>query len=156
MSINVTLIIQMLVFACFVWFTMSFVWPPLQKALAARQAKIAEGLAAGERGQRELELAHHRAVDELKEAKHQANEIIEKASLRAAQIIEEAKEQAKIQADHAAKVAADHLVQEVNRARETLHKEIGRLAVAGAEKILKQEIDESRNRLLIDDLIQEI
>ena len=156
MTLNVTLLIQMLVFACFVWFTMSFVWPPLQKALTARQAKIAEGLAAGERGQRELELAHHRAVDELKEAKHQANEIIEKASLRAAQIIEEAKEQAKIQADHAAKVAAEHLVQEVNRAREALHKELGRLAVAGAEKILKHEIDKSRNLLLIDQLIQEI
>lgn len=156
MTLNVTLLIQMLVFACFVWFTMTFVWPPLQKALAARQAKIAEGLAAGERGQRELELAHHRSVDELKEAKHQANEIVEKASLRAAQIIEEAKEQAKIQADHAARIAAEHLVQEVNRARATLHKDVGRLAVAGAEKILKHEIDESRNRLLIDQLIQEI
>lgn len=156
MSINVTLIIQMLVFACFVWFTMTFVWPPLQKALEARQAKIAEGLAAAERGQRELELAHHRALDELKEAKHQANEIIEKASFRAAQIVEEAKEQAKIQAEHAAKVAGEHLMQEVNRARASLHKEIGKLAVIGAEKILKREIDESRNRLLIDDLIEEI
>lgn len=156
MDINLTLIVQMLVFACFVWFTMSFVWPPLQKALADRQAKIAEGLAAAERGQRELELANHRAVDELKEAKHQANEVIEKASLRAAQIIEEAKEQAKIQADHAAKIAAEHLVQEVNRARETLHKEVGRLAVAGAEKILKREIDASCNSLLLDGLIEEI
>lgn len=156
MSINVTLIIQMLVFACFVWFTMKFVWPPLQKALEARQAKIAEGLAAAERGQRELELAHHRALDELKEAKHQANEIIEKASLRAAQIIEEAKEQSKIQTEHAAKLAGEHLAQEVNRARATLRKEVGKLAVAGAEKILKIEIDEARNRILIDDLIEEI
>ena len=156
MDINATLIIQMLVFACFVRFTMTFVWPPLQKALAARQAKIAEGLAAAERGQRELELSHHRALDELKEAKHQANQIIEKASFRATQIIEEAKEQAKIQTDHAAKVAAEHLVQEVNRARASLHKEIGKLAVAGAEKILKNEIDAARNHLLIDDLIAEI
>lgn len=156
MSINVTLIIQMLVFACFVWFTMAFVWPPLQKALAARQSKIAEGLAAAERGQRELELAHHRALDELKEAKHQANEIIEKASFRAAQIIEESKEQAKIQTEHAAKIAAEHLGQEINRARATLQKEIGKLAVAGAEKILKHEIDSARNHLLIDDLIEEI
>ncbi|PJD92380.1 MAG: F0F1 ATP synthase subunit B [Legionella sp.] len=156
MSINVTLIIQMLVFGCFVWFTMKFVWPPMQKALAERQSKIAEGLAAAERGRRELELAQHRVLDELKDAKHQANEIIEKASLRAAQIIEEAKEQAKVQTDHAAKVAAEHLVQEVNRARDALHKEIGKLALIGAEKILKHEIDESRNHFLINDLIAEI
>ena len=135
---------------------MAFVWPPLQKALAARQSKIAEGLAAAERGQRELELAHHRALDELKEAKHQANEIIEKASFRAAQIIEESKEQAKIQTEHAAKIAAEHLGQEINRARATLQKEIGKLAVAGAEKILKHEIDSARNHALIDDLIEEI
>ena len=103
-----------------------------------------------------MELAHHRAVDELKEAKRQAAEVIEKASLRATQIIEEAKEQAKIQAEHAAKIAAEHLAQEVNRAREALHKEIGKLAVAGAEKILKHEIDVSRNRALLDSLIEEI
>lgn len=156
MSINVTLIIQMLVFGCFVWFTMKFVWPPMQKALAERQSKIAEGLAAAERGRRELELAQHRVIDELQGAKHQANEIIEKASLRAAQIIEEAKEQAKVQTEHAAKVAAEHLVQEVNRARAALHKEVGKLALIGAEKILKREIDESRNQALIDDLIEEI
>ena len=156
MSINVTLIIQMLVFAAFVWFTMTYVWPPMQKALAERQAKIAEGLAAAERGRRELELAQHRVIDELKDAKHQANDIIEKASLRAAQIIEESKQHAQAQSEHAAKVAADHLVQEVNRARESLQKEIGRLAVAGAEKILKREIDEPRNRQLIDNLIEEI
>ncbi len=156
MSINVTLIIQMLVFLAFVWFTMTFVWPPLQKALAERQSKIAEGLAAAERGRRELELAQHRVLDELKDAKHQANEIIEKASLRAAQIIEEAKALARTQTDHAAKVAAEHLAQEVSRAREALHKDIGRLAIIGAEKILKREIDEAHNRLLINDLIEEI
>lgn len=156
MSINVTLIIQMLVFAAFVWFTMKFVWPPLQKALADRQAKIAEGLAAAERGRRELELAQHRVIDELKDAKHQANEIIEKASVRAAQIVEEAKEHARTQSEHAAKLAAEHLTQEVSRARETLQKEIGRLAITGAEKILKREIDESHNRLLLDNLIEEI
>ena len=156
MSINVTLIIQMLVFLAFVWFTMTFVWPPLQKALAERQSKIAEGLAAAERGRRELELAQHRIIDELKDAKHQANEIIEKASLRAAQLIEEAKEHARTQTEHAAKVAAEHLAQEVSRARETLQKDIGRLAIIGAEKILKREVDEAHNRLLIDDLIEEI
>lgn len=156
MSINVTLIIQMLVFAVFVWFTMKFVWPPLQKALADRQSKIAEGLAASERGRRELELTQHRVIDELKKAKHQANDIIEKASVRGAQIVEEAKEHARQQTEHAAKVAAEHLVQEVSRARDSLQKEIGHLAIVGAEKILKREIDESRSRILIDSLIEEI
>ena len=156
LSINATLLIQMLVFAAFVWFTMTFVWPPLQKALAERQAKIAEGLSAAERGRRELELAQHRALDEMKEAKHQANEIIEKANIRGAQLIEEAKEQARIQAEHAAKLAVEHLNQEVNRARASLQKEIANLAVAGASKILKRDINEQENRRLLDLLIEEI
>ncbi len=97
MNINLTLVIQMLVFAAFVWFTMKFVWPPLAKALEERQDKIAEGLAAGERGKKELELAQHRIKDDLKAAKIQASEIIEKATKRAAQLIEVAKEDAILQ-----------------------------------------------------------
>lgn len=156
MNINLTLVIQMLVFAAFVWFTMKFVWPPLQKALDERQRKIAEGLSAAERGRRELELAQHRITDDIKHAKIQAAEIIEKANFRAAQLIEEAKEEARQQVEHQAKVASEHLAQEVNRAKESLRKEIGRLAVAGAEKILMREIDEKRSSLLIDNLIEEI
>lgn len=156
MEINLTLVIQMLVFAAFVWFTMKFVWPPLQKALEERQGKIADGLAAAERGRRELELAQHRVTDEIKHAKAQASEIIEKANFRATQLIEEAKDDARQQADHLAKVAKEHIVQEVNRARDALRKDVGRLAVAGAEKILMREIDEQRNSVLIDNLIEEI
>ncbi|MDP3562317.1 MAG: F0F1 ATP synthase subunit B [Legionellaceae bacterium] len=156
MEINLTLVIQMLVFAAFVWFTMKFVWPPLQKALEERQSKIADGLAAAERGRRELELAQHRVTDEIKHAKAQAAEIIEKANFRAAQLVEEAKDDARQQADHLAKVASEHIVQEVNRARDALRKDVGRLAVAGAEKILMREIDEQRNSVLIDNLIEEI
>ena len=156
MGINLTLVIQMLVFATFVWFTMAFVWPPLQKALEERQNKIAEGLAAAERGRRELELAQHRVTDEMKNAKVHASEIIEKANLRAVQLIEEAKDVARQQAEHLAKVANEHIAQEVNRAKDTLRKDVGRLAVAGAEKILMREIDEARNSVLIDNLIEEI
>ncbi len=95
MSINVTLVIQMLVFATFVWFTMKFVWPPLVKAMEERQDKIADGLASAERGRKELELAQYRVKDELKQAKVQASEIIEKANRRATQLIEEAKQETK-------------------------------------------------------------
>lgn len=156
MDINLTLIIQMLVFAAFVWFTMKFVWPPLAKALEERQDKIADGLSAAERGRKELELAQHRVRDELKHAKAQANEIIEKASRRANQLIEEAKEAAKLEAQKQAKLAHDQLLQEVNHAKEGLRKQVAQLAIAGAEKILMKEIDEQANSKLLDKLIEEI
>ncbi|KTC94622.1 F0F1 ATP synthase subunit B [Legionella erythra] len=156
MDINLTLIIQMLVFAAFVWFTMKFVWPPLAKALEERQDKIADGLSAAERGRKELELAQHRVRDELKHAKAQANEIIEKANRRANQLIEEAKEAAKLEAQKQAKLAHDQLLQEVNHAKEGLRKQVAQLAIAGAEKILMKEIDEQANSKLLDKLIEEI
>lgn len=156
MEINLTLVVQMLVFAAFVWFTMKFVWPPLTKALEERQDKIADGLAAAERGQRELQLAQHRVKDELKQAKIQASDIIEKAHRRAGQMIEEAKDDARSEAQKLAKAAEEQISQEVNRAKDTLRKQVAALAVAGAEKILKREIDEQANRALLDNLIKEI
>ena len=156
MNINLTLVVQMLVFAVFVWFTMKFVWPPLVKALEERQEKIADGLAAAERGRRELELAQHRAKDEMKQAKVQSAEIVEKANRRAAQIIDEAKDDARQEAQKLAKIAEEHISQEVNRAKDGLRKQVAALAVAGAEKILVREIDEQANRALLDNLIKEI
>lgn len=146
----------MLVFAVFVWFTMKFVWPPLEKALQERQDKISDGLAAAERGQRELELAQHRVKDEMKQAKAQAAEIIEKANRRASQIVEEAKDDARDEAQKVTKIAKEQLDQEVNRARDALRKQLASLAVAGAEKILHHEIDEKANSALLDNLIEEI
>ena len=156
MNINLTLVVQMLVFAVFVWFTMKFVWPPLVKALEERQAKIADGLAAAERGRRELELAQHRAKDEMKQAKVQSAEIVEKANRRAAQIVDEAKDDARQESQKLAKIAEEHISQEVNRAKDGLRKQVAALAVAGAEKILVREIDEQANRALLDNLIKEI
>jgi F-type H+-transporting ATPase subunit b len=156
LDINLTLIVQMLVFATFVWFTMKFVWPPLQKALEDRAHKIADGLAAAERGHRELELTQQRIIEEMKVAKAKSAEIIDKANFRATQLVEEAKEDAQKQASHVAKVANEHLQQEINRAKDSLRKDVGRLAVAGAEKILMREIDEKQNGVLIDNLIEEI
>ena len=156
MNINLTLVVQMLVFAVFVWFTMKFVWPPLVKALDERQEKIADGLAAAERGRRELELAQHRAKDEMKHAKVQSAEIVEKANRRAGQIIDEAKEDARAEAQQMAKIAQEHIAQEVNRAKDGLRKQVAALAVSGAEKILMREIDAAANRALLDQLIEEI
>lgn len=156
MDINFTLIVQMLVFASFVGFTMKFVWPPLAKALEERQNKIADGLSAAERGRKELELAQHRVKDELKHAKAQAAEIVEKATRRAAQLIEEARDEAKLEAQRQAKLAQEQLQQEVNRAKDSLRKRVAELAVAGAELILKKEIDASANSHLLDNLIKEI
>jgi F-type H+-transporting ATPase subunit b len=151
-----TLVVQMLVFAAFVWFTMKFVWPPLTKALEERQDKIADGLAAAERGRKELELAQHRVKDDLKHAKVQAADIIEKAARRATQIIDEAKEEARQEALKLAKNAQEQIAQEVNRAKDTLRKQVAVLAIAGAEKILMREIDEKANSVLLDNLIEEI
>ena len=156
MDINLTLVVQMLVFGAFVWFTMKFVWPPLSKALEERQEKIADGLAAAERGRRELELAQHRVKDDMKQAKVQASDILEKANRRAVQIIEEAKDDARQEAQKLAKIAEEQISQEVNRAKDTLRKQVAALAVAGAEKILMREIDEQANRALLDNLIEEI
>lgn len=156
MELNITLVVQMLVFATFVWFTMKFVWPPLSKALEERQDKIADGLAAAERGQRELQLAQHRVLDDMKQAKLQAAEIIEKANRRAVQLIDEAKGDARLEAQKVSKMAEEQITQELHRAKDTLRKQVAVLAVIGAEKILKREIDQKTNKDLLDHLIEEI
>lgn len=156
MDINVTLVVQILVFMVFVWFTMKFVWPPLSKALEERQAKIADGLAAAERGRRELELAQHRAKEDLRQTKIQSADIIEKANRRAAQIIEESKDDARKQVHIMTKTAEEHLAQAVTQAKQVLQKEVATLVVAGAEKILKRAVDDKINHALLDNLIEEI
>ena len=146
----------MLVFMAFVWFTMRFVWPPLSKAMEERQDKIADGLAAAERGRKELELAQRRAKDEIAQAKAKALDMIEKAQKRASDIIEEAKIDAKQQALIQAKLLHDQLVQETEAARLKLRQEIAGLVIAGTESILKREIDKKTNSRFIDALIEEI
>lgn len=156
MDINFTLVIQMLVFMAFVWFTMKFVWPPLEKALQERQDKIADGLAAAERGQRELELAQHRVKDELKQAKANAADIIEKANRRANQLIEEAKAEAREEAQKVSRLAHEQLIQDVNNAKAQLRSRVASLAVAGAEKIIMREVDEKTSHALMHNLIEEL
>lgn len=156
MDINLTLVVQMLVFAAFVLFTMKLVWPPLAKALEERQDKIADGLSAAERGRKELELAQHRVKEELKQAKAQSVDIIDKANKRASQIIEEAKEAAKREAQIQAKLAQEQLAQQVNHAKDALRKQVATLAISGAERILMREVDAKANSALLDNLIEEI
>ena len=156
LEINLTLVVQMLVFAAFVLFTMKFVWPPLAKALEERQEKIADGLAASERGHKELELAQHRVKDELKQAKVQSVDIVEKANKRATQIIEEAKDAARREAQIQTKIAQEQLAQQVNHAKEGLRKQVANLAITGAERILQREVDAKANSTLLDNLIEEI
>lgn len=156
MDINATLLVQMITFALFVWFTMKFVWPPISTALEEREQTIASGLASAERGERELELSQIRAVESLKEAKVSASEIIEKANKRGGQIIDEAKQQAIVEADKQHKQASERLEQEINQAKDALRKQVAGLAVIGAERILGREVDQSANSDILDSLIKEI
>lgn len=156
MDINLTIIVQMLVFAAFVLFTMKLVWPPLAKALEERQDKIADGLSAAERGRKELELAQHRVKDELKQAKADSADILDKANKRASQIIEEAKDAARKEAQIQSKMMQEQLVQQVNHAKDELRKHVAALAISGAERILKREVDAKANSALLDNLIEEI
>lgn len=141
MNINLTLLAQAVTFAILIWFTVKFVWPPLLNAVETRQKTIADGLAAAERGKHDLELAAKRASQELRTAKEKASEIIAQAEKRASEIVEEAKGNAKVEGDRIIAGAKAEIDQEVNRAKEGLRQQVAQLAVAGAEKILRREID---------------
>ncbi|AKJ96326.1 MULTISPECIES: F0F1 ATP synthase subunit B [Thioalkalivibrio] len=141
MNINLTIIGQLLAFSVFVWFTMRYVWPPMSAALEERRKKIADGLAAAERGEKEQELAQERATEVLKEAKQQANEIVASAQKRANDVVEESKSTAHEEGERIKQAAHAEIEQEINRAKEELRKQVSELAVAGAEQILAKEID---------------
>ncbi|MFC3531646.1 F0F1 ATP synthase subunit B [Vogesella facilis] len=149
MEFNVTLLGQAITFAILVWFTMKFVWPPLTNMMEERAKRIADGLAAAERGKQDLEAAEKRVADELRQAKQQATELVIAAEKRASQIVEEAKDVARTEG---AKLVADakaQIDQEVLRAKESLREQVAGLAVAGAEKILRKEIDAAKHADLL-------
>lgn len=156
MNINATLLAQAIMFWFFIWFTMKFVWPPLQRAMAQRQQQIAEGLAAAERGKHELELAAKHSAEVLRKTKEQSNEILAQAEKRAAQIIEEAKAAAKVEADKVVAAARAEIDQEVQRAKQALRERVAELAVAGAQKILSREIDAAAHAEMLAALKQEL
>jgi F-type H+-transporting ATPase subunit b len=156
MNINLTLFGQMVAFAIFVWFTMKFIWPPLVKAIEDRKNKIAEGLAAAERGKREQELAEKGATEKLHEAKLKASDIVAKAERRAAEIVEEAKSAARVEGGRLLEAARAEINQEATKAREQLRTRVAELAVAGAERILRKEINLEAHREIVDHLAEQI
>ena len=149
MNIGITMLSQAVAFALFIWFTVKFIWPPLMNAIEQRQRKIAEGLAAAERGKQDLELAAKRAAEEIQLARSKAGEIISQAEKRGAAVIEEAKQAAKAEAERIVIGAKAEIEQEVFRAKEALRAQVSVLAVAGAEKILKREIDAKAHAQLL-------
>lgn len=156
MNINATLLAQMIVFAIFVWFCMKFVWPPLVNALAERKAKIAEGLAAAERGHQSQELGQKRAKDLLVQAKQEAADTVTLAQRRAAEVIEEAKQDARTEGARLLAAAQAEIVQEVNRVREDLRGKVAELAIAAAEKILEKEIDAAAHKSIVDSFAKQL
>ena len=152
MSINATLIGQMITFALLVWFTMKYVWPPLMQALEERKKKIAEGLAAAEKGQHEMDLAEKRATGLLREAKDQAADIVGLAQKRAGDMIEESKQSAKEEGERIVTAARAEIDREIQKAREGLRQEVAGLAVTAAEKILRAEVDQKKHHALVDQL----
>nr|WP_152822794.1 F0F1 ATP synthase subunit B [Vibrio sp. B1Z05] len=149
---NATLLGQAISFAMFVWFCMKYVWPPIIEAIEERQKKIADGLSAAERAEKNLNLAQANASEQLKEAKRTATEIIDSANKRKAQIIDEAREDAqaerqKILAQAEAEVEADR-----SRARDELRKQVATLAIAGAEKILERSIDKDAQQDILENI----
>lgn len=156
MSINLTLIGQMIAFVVFVFFCAKFVWPPLTAALAERQKRIADGLEAADKANRDLEQAQEKVAEQLKEAKAQAASIIDQANKRANQIVEEAKEQGREEGQRMIAGAQAEIEQEFNRAKEQLRAQVARIAISGAEKILEASIDEAAHAALTEKLAQSL
>ncbi len=156
MNINATLILQSIAMMIFVWFCMKFIWPPLLKAMDERREKIADGLAASDRAEKELEEAKSRADEQIKVARDKAGEIVEQANQRHGQILEQAKDDATAERKRQVSAAEAEISQSANQAREELRNAVAALAVAGAAKILEKEVDEQTHRELLDKLIAEL
>jgi len=156
MNFNLTLIGQMITFAVFVWFTMTYVWTPIVKALEERKGKVAEGLAAAERGHQEKALGEQRALELMKEAKSQASEILAQAQKRAGEIIEDAKIDARTEGQRLVAAAQAEIERETNRAREDLRERVATLALQAAEKVLQKEIDLATHKSLVESFAKQI
>ena len=156
MSFNLTVIAQAVAFALFIWFTIKFVWPPMLRAIEARQKQIADGLAAAEQGKKSLEVSAKQAEQAIQEARGRAAEIVAQAEKRGSQVIEEAKSAAKAEGDREKAAAKADIQQEAQRAREQLREQVAALAVAGAEKILRREVDAKAHADLLDGIKKQL
>ena len=156
MNLNLSLIAQAITFTAFIWFTVKFVWPPMLRAIETRQKTIADGLAAAEQGRRSLETSTRQAEDAMRDARARAGEILAQAEKRGAQLIEEARNAAKEEGNREKAAAQAEIEQAMTRAREQLRDRVASLAVAGAEKILRREVDAKAHGELLEAIKREL
>ena len=156
MDINLTLIGQTIAMIVFVWFCMKFIWPPLLGAIEERQEKIAEGLAAADKGQEKLEQASAEAEQIVSDARKQATGILDQAHARANEIVAEGKADGVKERERQLTAAKAEIEQEANRAREELRGQVSAIAIASAEKILRREIDEKQHGDILGKLAAEL
>jgi len=155
-SINATLLAQILVFGILIWVTMKFLWPPLMQAMEERAKHIADGLAAAERARSELKDADAKVAEEIKQARAQATQIIDAAQQQASQILDKARADAVAEIGRHKAMAEEEIASMAERAREQLREQVGMLAVKGAEKIVEREVDAKTHKQLLDQLAAEI
>lgn len=156
MNLNATLFAQLVVFFILAWFTMKFVWPPIMKALDERAKKIADGLAAADKAKSDLSLAEKRAVDELRKARESGAEVRSGAERQAAKIVDEARQEAARIIAQAREAAGEEAGAAFQRAKEALRDQVAQLAVAGAERILRREINAQVHAELLANLKSEL
>ena len=156
MDINMTLLGQTIAMIVFVWFCMKFIWPPIVNAIEERQTKIADGLAAAERGERSLADARSEAEKIVGDARRQATGILDQAHARANEIVAEGKAEGAKERERQLAAARAEVEQEVNRAREELRGQVSAIAVASAEKILRREIDSEAHQDILTKLAAEL
>jgi F-type H+-transporting ATPase subunit b len=156
MNLNLTLIAQAITFATFIWITVRFIWPYMLRAIEARQKTIADGLAAAEQGRRSLESSTRQAEDAVAQARSRAGEIVSQAEKRAAQLVDEARNAAREEGDRELAAARAEIEQEFTRAREQLRDHVATLAVAGAEKILRREVDARAHGELLESIKRQL
>jgi len=156
MDINATIIGQALGFLVLVWVTWKYIWPPLLGAIEDRQKKIADGLAAAERGQRSLFEAKASANDSVREGREKAMQVVDQAHRRSNELIDEAKHTAVAEGERLVAAARSEILTEAARARDGLRREVGALALAGAERLLGREVDAKAHAELLEQLAAEI
>jgi F-type H+-transporting ATPase subunit b len=156
MNVTATLIGQLIVFSVLIWFVKAVLWEPIINTLEDRKKRIADGLAASEKGMKEQELAEERAKDLIKQAKIEAAEIVSQAKARDSQMVQEAKDKAVEEANRVMAGAQAEIDQEVNRAKDSLRSKVSELAVAGASKILGKEVDAKTHKSALKELIEQI
>jgi len=155
-NLNATLIVQIVVFLALWWFTARFVWPPITKALDERSKRIADGLAAADKAKADLAAADRRVQDEMKKARDVAADLRSGAERQGAQLIDEARAEAARIVSAAKKAAEDEAALAAQRAKDALREQVAQLAVVGAERILRREIDASRHAELLANLKNEL